>query len=126
MAAKLDLPADTLGEVFHVEGEELTIVLARSKFEETRTGATRQLALLIAAGRQAGGWDEQWTATSVIREVVDDFGRLDSANFASTIREMQEVFSFSGNRQSLRVKVRRHGYDEATTLVRSLAGGDST
>ncbi len=126
VAAKLGLPAETVGEVFHVENGELTIVLARSMFEETRAGATKQLALLIAAGRQAGGWDDQWTATPVIRSVVDEFGRLDPPNFASAIREMEDVFSFTGNRQNLRVKVRTHGFDEAAALVRALTGGEST
>lgn len=62
----------------------------------------------------------------IIRDVVDDFGRLDSGNFATAIREMEDVFSFSGSRQDLKVKTRKHGFDEAAAFVRQLAGGDST
>jgi hypothetical protein len=125
IAAKLKLDGDGVGETFHIDGDDLKLSLAASRFAQQDTKATREIALLVAAGRQAGGWDAAWTPTTTIRQVCDDYGKLDEGNFAKTINGMDEVFSYSGGSRDKRVKVNRKGYEEATALIRKLTGGDA-
>ena len=84
------------------------------------TPACEQLALLIAAGRQTGGWEE-WTPTSEIRAVCDHYGRADS-NFGRTLSRMGTEFSLSTGKRNRRVRLKRPGQEKAAALVKALAG----
>jgi hypothetical protein len=126
IAQKLDVGLESVREVFHIDGENLSLSIGRSQLETTKAKGAKQIALLVAAGRQAGGWDAEWTPSSEIRPIADAYGKFDSANFATTVKEMDDVFSFSGDRSSRKVKVRRKGLEEAAALVKSLAGEDAT
>jgi hypothetical protein len=126
VASTLKLKPDLVGEVFHIDKGELKLTPAASKFESAKSAATKEIALLVAAGRQAGGWDEDWTTTANIRQVCDDYGKYDTANFSTTILDMGDVFSFSGTGQSRKVKVNRKGKEQAAKLVKKLAGEETT
>jgi hypothetical protein len=122
IASKLGLSVETVGEVFHIEGEALALGLATSMFPAAKATAAQEITLLVAAGRQAGGWDAEWTATSEVRPIVDAYGKLDSGNYAGSITSMADDFSFSGSGVSRRLKVKRKGFENATALVKRLAG----
>jgi hypothetical protein len=121
IASRMSLDAELVNEVFYVDGESFGLALASSRFERSKAPATQQIALLVAAGRQAGGWDE-WTRTSEIRDVVREYGRFDPANFATTVRRMADVFSFRGKGRELEVRVTRPGFERAGDLIRELGG----
>jgi hypothetical protein len=126
IAARLKLPKDVVNEVFYDDGEALGISLGPSRFDSAKARAAKQIAFLVAAGRQAGGWDTDWTQQTELRRVCDDFGKFDSKNFATTIGEMTREFGFSGSGAKRKVKVNRQGYEDAANLVRELVGGDQT
>jgi hypothetical protein len=122
IGAKMKIDGATADEVYEIDDEGLRIVLGTSKFEPAKRAATKQLALLYAAGRQAAGLEE-WTPVKDVREIVKDFNRFDTANFAYTIAQMDDVFLFRGSSaQSREVKVNRHGYEQAAELIRQLTG----
>ncbi len=127
IAEKLKVTKTAVEKVFHIEGESLELSIGTSKLPKPKVPGTKMIALLLAAGRQAGGWDAEWTAVSDIRAVCEAFGRLDGSNFAGTIREMDNVFNFSGARRSrkVKVKVNREGFEDAGALVRELGGETS-
>lgn len=119
IAKRLNLDSELVEEIYYIDGDDLGLALAASKFHPKMAAATQQIALLIAAGRQAGGWDE-WTNTSRIRDVTREYGRFDQANFASTIRRMGNVFSFRGRAREVEVRLTRPGYEQAANLAREL------
>jgi hypothetical protein len=119
IAARLGLDPELVGEIYYVDGESLGLAVAASKFHAKKAAATQQIALLLAAGRQAGGWDE-WTPASRVRDVAREYGRFDQANFATTMRRMGDVFSFRGRGRDLEVRLTRPGYEQAATLARDL------
>lgn len=122
IAAKLKIDPETADEVYDHGADGLRIVLGTSKFDAAKRAGTKQLALLYAAGRQAVG-TEDWTPMKDIREVIKDFNRFDSANFAYTVSQMDDVFLFRGtSAQSREVKVNRHGYEQAAVLIKQLTG----
>lgn len=124
IAERLKLERVVVEEVFHHDGDDLQIVLGTAKFDKTKRAGTIQLALLLAAGRQASGLEE-WTSVKDIREFAKDFGRFDQANFAYTITKMDDVFMYTGSSAADRkVKVSRQGYERAAALIMALTGGE--
>lgn len=123
IATRLGLEEELVQEVFYLDGEALGLALAASRLNKSKAPATQQIALLVAAGRQAGGWEE-WTPIERIRDVVREYGRFDQANFASTVRRMGGVFSFRGKGRGVEVRVTRPGFERAAGLVRELGGHD--
>jgi hypothetical protein len=121
IAARLNLDLELVNELYYVDGDSLNLALAASKLDPKKAAGTQQIAILVAAGRQAGGWDE-WTAVARIRAVSRDYGRFDEANFASTIKRMGDVFSFRGRPRQLEVRLTRPGYERAADLARELGG----
>jgi hypothetical protein len=125
IANKLKLENDVVREVFSVDGEKIQLVIPAGKLEKTKSGATRQICLLLAAARQAAGVDEEWTSSGTVREACVDYGRYDSPNFASAIQGLDDLVNIRGKGQQREVRVNRRGYEEAATLVRRLAGVDA-
>jgi hypothetical protein len=122
VAERLDIDVEAIAEVFDDANGELQIIVAPSKMPSNKSGATKLLALLVAAGRQAGGYDEGWTPSAVIRDVCRDYGKLDSANFATALAGMKDEFSFRGKGQGREVKVTRPGFELAARHIRRLTG----
>lgn len=125
IAAKLKVDQQLVEDVYAVDDGELKVVVAASKLEKTKAGATKQLALLVAAGRQGAGL-ETWTQSDELREVAKDFGKFDVTNFGKQLRELDDPFNFTGSGTNIKVKVNRGGWEAATALVTKLAGGDKS
>jgi hypothetical protein len=126
IAARLKLDVGVVQDVFHYDDERgLQIVVSSKKLEASRSGGTKQLALLVAAGRQAAGLDEgDWTDVGVIRQVCQDYKKFDSSNFAKHIAGMKYEFNVTGSAQKRLVKITRPGWDAARELVERLAGAE--
>lgn len=122
IAEKLRIDPAIVEDVFFEDDGEVGVGIAASSLDHSKSGATRQLALLVAASRQASGLEE-WTPSSAIRAVCTDYGRFDTANFASTLRSMGPVFSYRGKGQNLEVRLTRPGIERAADLVHELGGG---
>jgi hypothetical protein len=126
VAAKLKLSLETVNEVFHLDGETIGLSIASSKLPKAKLAATKELALLLTAARQAGGWDEEWTTSDELRSVAEEFGKFDPPNFAKALTEQGEYFGFQGKGVSRKIKVNRKGLEEAAILVKKLAGEDES
>lgn len=127
IAGKLGRPADRVGEVYFLDGEELGLGVSSSTLATSKTEATRQIAVLIAAGRQAAGLEESgWTPAAIIRAVCDHYGKFDTVNFGTTLKNMDDVFQIKGSGQSREVRVKVPGYERAAALVDQLTGNDAT
>jgi hypothetical protein len=124
VAAKLRVPVEGVEEVYAVDAAgDLEIVLGPGRLESTTAGATKQIALLLAGGRQTGGLDD-WTAGSVIRDACVHFGKFDTNNFARVVKQMDDVFSFRGKGQQWQVKINRVGMERLGDMIRHLAGAE--
>jgi hypothetical protein len=127
IANRLQLDVAVVQDVFHYDDDRgLQIVINAKKLEASRSGGTKQLALLVAAGRQAAGLDEDdWTDVNEIRQVCQDYKKFDSGNFAKHIAGMKHEFNVRGSAQKRMIKVARPGWDAARELVERLAGAEA-
>jgi hypothetical protein len=112
---------EVIDEAYEVEEGVPQLTIPRSKLANAKKAATQQIALLVAAARQATEV-EDWTQSKMTRESVERYGKYNSPNFAAAISELEDDLSFSGKGQSRKVKVRRQGFKNAGTLVEQLLG----
>jgi hypothetical protein len=127
IAVKAGTTRDIAAEVFEVavKNGEVRLIVPTGKLPTQTAAATKEIALAIAGARQAAGIDE-WTSWGTVRDVCQEFKRLDDGNFAKTIRSMEDEFNF--RKESARktmVKVSRPGWEAFGVLVKRL-GGDTT
>lgn len=122
VATKVD--RDTLELIYAVENGTPQVVVSAKKVPANKSLATRHLAQLVAAARQAAGLEE-WTTVGTIRTVVQEYNKLDSSNFAASIKEMDEVCLIRGNGQKREVKVTKPGFEMTGDLIRQIAGVES-
>jgi hypothetical protein len=121
IANRVGADRSTVAEVYDDnDGVPMLIIPAGKLATKVAAGAS-EIALLVAGARQAAEVEE-WTSTDVIRGVCDDFKRLDSGNFAKTIRRMEDVFRFKQDQRKLLVSLARPGWEQYGTLVKRLGG----
>lgn len=123
IAAKAAVDREIVGEVYEMLEGNLELIIPAGKLADRTASGTKEIALLIAGGRQAAGL-EDWTSLDVIRAVCADFKRLDSGNFAKTIKQMEDVFNVrkESERKTL-VRMSRPGWEAFGRLVNRLGGG---
>lgn len=120
LADRLGLELSAVETVFYADDSgRPTLGLAAGRLGRRTAEATRRIALLVSVARQFDG-REQFTASSAIRTVCQDFNVFDTGNFAKTLLAMTDVFQFQGSGSSRRVRLTRPGYDEVRRLVQEL------
>jgi hypothetical protein len=121
-AARLGTTSDALGDLYDVDSGVPELVVSARKLEDRTAAAARQIAILVAAGRQAAGIEE-WTPVSVIRDTCTNYKRNDTSNFGTTIASLSDVFLFRGSSRKREVKLSRPGWETAADVVKALLGG---
>lgn len=121
IAGRLGLERGAAEDIFHERDGAIELVVGAGKLPTNAATATKEIALLLAAGRQAAGLEE-WTPLGAVREMCDQYRRLDGPNFASTIKAMEDVFTFRGTSRRREVRVARPGWEQAAALAQRLAG----
>jgi hypothetical protein len=118
LARRLGINVDVTDYVYDV-GSELTLVLARSRLPSQKARATRMVAVLYAAGRQAA-YEEEWTLVELIREQCRISGVLDPPNFSASLGAASDSLIMRGRGNGREVKVTRAGFEEAGRLAAEL------
>ncbi len=122
IARKLGVSTDTIKEVFAVDAQGgLEVVVGVGKLDQATAGATKELAILVSGARQLSE-REEWTPSKEIRRNCVHYGRFDPANFAKTLRQMDDAFSFRGKAQQLQVRLHQRGIERLKALIGSLTG----
>ncbi|MCH2449937.1 MAG: hypothetical protein MK198_07300 [Gracilimonas sp.] len=124
IANRLGLSSQIIEEIYYIDDDELKIIIGTGSLDSSTAGATKELALLLAGGRQLSGIEE-WTSANDIRDVCDYFGKYDQPNFAKTIKSMEDIFSLMGNGQKRQVKLKRPGIERLKELIKDIANIES-
>jgi hypothetical protein len=123
IASKLKLDREVVSHVYYLnpDGKSLEVVISPSRLPSKFGPAIKELALLVAAGRQAAGLDAEWTAADEVRKVCEHFKRYDPSNFAAYIKQMEDVFSIRGTPYKRELRMSSPAWEQATALVTRLA-----
>lgn len=120
LAAKLQLPRDVVERVYAEDSGRVELELHPGRLPRSKSTATRDIALLVAAQHQAAS--DEPTVVDDIRKVVQDYDRLDPANYSSSINELRGAVLIKGERKTRTIKLTRAGWAQAADRVRELAG----
>ena len=113
------LPEQVL-HIFEVTEAQPKLTIHTKHLSESKSEATRDIALLVAGALTALG---QQTTTSLIREVTDNYGKLDDSNFMKTLTDQHEISVLGKPRSSNRIiRMRVTGAEAAQALVRRIIG----
>jgi len=121
LASAFGLDRDSIEQVYAVEDGEPILVVAAKKLPTNKSAATKQIAQLVAAARQVAKVEE-WTGVGTIRPVVTHYGRIDPANFATSLLQMDSVAVIKGKGMSREFKITKPGIEATSDLLRSLVG----
>jgi hypothetical protein len=120
IASRAGTDRETVAEVFDQRNGELELVIQAGKLSPQVAAGAKELAILIAGGRQAAGIEE-WTSLDVVRAVCTEFKKLDSGNFSKTIRSMTNEFNVR-KESDRKTVVSRPGWEAFSELIARLAG----
>ena len=121
LSRRSGISEEVLGDLFGITEEgEVAVKVPVKQLSAAKATATIELALLTCAVRQSGL--ETATHTRVIRQVCDEYGRLDGANFATGIRAGDRYWQLTGRGADVTLSLRRQGWEDAFSLMRRLAG----
>ncbi|MCY3507072.1 MAG: hypothetical protein OXH41_13005 [Chloroflexi bacterium] len=117
-ARYFDIDPSQVRELFDLSRDEPKLVMPSKKLAKGKATAVREITLLVCGVRTAVGLE---TGAQHIRTAADDFNRLDSANFMTTISAMDQIAVLgkpgSPNRA---VRMRVTGAEEARPLAQKL------
>ena len=88
IADYLNISYDDALDLYDVDSAEPVLHVHPSRLADGRAAATREIALLVAAGRAALGLD---TGTQHVHDAVGHYKKLDSTNFGSTLSKMDQI-----------------------------------
>lgn len=118
VARYFDIDPEQVRELFNLRGEEPELVMNSAKLPKGKSEAVREIALLVGGVRTAVGLE---TGSQAIREVVENYGKLNSHHFMETLSGMEEiaVLGKPGSKNRL-VRMRVIGAEAARPLAQRL------
>jgi len=122
LAARVKVDEAKLLDLFDFADDGVTLHVASSRIGASKSKATQDVALLIAAARQGSGIDAGWTSAEFVREALQHYNRYDQGNFASNLKGVDHAFNSKGKGQSLELRLTQPGWETAIELVRRVAG----
>jgi hypothetical protein len=120
LAARTRLSVKALEDIFDIGETTVSLHVASSRISATKSRATRDVGLLVVAGRQGAGIDEQWTLVAHVREALQRYNRYDQSNFAANLKACDDVFNSKGKGNSAELRLTQPGWEAAAELMRSL------
>jgi hypothetical protein len=119
ISAKLGVTQEDVEFVYELEGDKLALRVPPSRLAPVLKDAVKQIIYLVAAGRQAGGFDEKIPARE-IKAVCVERGKADT-NFSRIINQAHgEGLIIGGSGQAKTIRVNADGFERAGQIIKQL------
>lgn len=122
VAKSLDIPADRIGDFFGEYEESLQLHVDPGDLGDRTSEQTRKVGLLLAAGRQLGGYDSERTPLESVRDECKRLRCYDADNFSTYVGDLTKYFSINGSGKSRTLLLKPGGNKAAKELVKELLG----
>lgn len=121
IADALDVQGDRIEIVYTEHGDALQLVADPADLGSSMKERAKNVALLLAGGRQLGGWDEGATLDEIVRGEVDRLGVYDSTNYSKHVKELSVWFNVNGSGKKATYKLKFTGRQQLKELVGRLS-----
>jgi len=118
---RLGVPRDAVKSVYTEVDGEIQVSVDPRKLSKSKSAGARELALIVAASRQAAGEDQ--THVDVFRQAAIDYDRFDAPNFAAAMADLKGSFILKGPARQRTFKLTKPGWSAAADLIRRLGEG---
>lgn len=120
LADALSVPHERI-EMLYVEHDgDLQVAADPAQLGNSTNKRAGSIGLLIAAGRQLGGWDEGPTSDAAIRSEIDRLGLYDSTNYSKHMKELGAWFNVNGTSRSATYKLKFSGREYLKALAKEI------
>lgn len=121
LAAALDLDRNGIEQIYMEDGDELQLVVDPDALGKNTKERAGRAALLLAAGRQLGGYDEAATADAVIRKEVDRIHLFEPKHYASThMKALSPWLNINGSGKTATYRLKPAGRTEVKKVAKQL------
>jgi hypothetical protein len=124
IAERLRIDRALVEHVYEEHDGDLAVVIPASRLSDRPRPAMRELILLTAVGRQAGGWDGNATPVATLRAVCAHYGgrHYDENNFPNALSDLSDYLRKTGRRRDATVRVLPAGYTRGAAQITELLG----
>lgn len=125
IADKLSLTVEQVASIYHLDGDDLKIIVDHKKLPKSLSQSTQHLAALFAAGRQALKLDEGRTDYDLIRGVCREYNVYNSKNFTSYVKLLGNRFIYGGSGQNQSLSLTLPAFSMVSEIAKRYVGGDA-
>jgi hypothetical protein len=118
VASALGIASGELEYLLEISEEGPRLVVPPSRLDASKTAGTLQIFYLLCAARQALGASD--TDMETIRAAVQEHGKYDESNFASTIRGQAGLVVMAGTSRARTYRLTRAGMERARVIAGQL------
>lgn len=122
VAKALKIDEETASYLYDIDGRDLDVTIARDDLSSDRATAMREVALLVVAGRQASGIDEDRTDSRQVRNQGVHLGVMAKNTFRQEMGALNpQITSKPQGQYGRSLKMTRIGYDAAASIAQRIA-----
>lgn len=122
IADAIGVSRERIEMIYDEHEDDLQIVADPGQLGTTMKERSKSIGLLLAAGRQLGGWDEGTTPDSVVRSEIDRLGVYDGGNYSKYMKDMSAWFNVNGSGRSATFKLKFQGREYLKNFAKGLVG----
>lgn len=122
VADALGVPYERIEMLFVEHDDGLQVAADPGALGSNTKERAKGVALLLAAGRQLGGWDEGPTSDAHIRAEVDRLGVYDNTNYARHMKDVSSWLNVNGSGKSATYKLKFPGREHLKKVAKDLVG----
>ena len=118
LARYFKISPEDVGRIFDASEEEPKLAIPTRHLPEAKSQATREIALFVTGALTALGLE---TTTSQVKDVADDYGKYDRANFMATLTNLDEVSVLGKPRSKNRImRMKVAGVEAAQAIAQRI------
>jgi len=119
IAYKLGIEPEQVADLYHLDDDDtLRLLLEPKRLPRSQAAAMKDVAALLAAGRQAAKFDAGSTSFDAIRKECEEHNCLNKSNFTKYLNAMKPRFIVDGKGQNQALRATTRGFDEAGTIAK--------
>lgn len=122
LAQRLGIPLEVLEDVYVEVDGQLHLAVPSRKIASSKKDGAAEIAVLVSAGRQGTGVDQDLTPIGEVRRWAQELNRYDEKHFGEHVQAADHLLTVVGKGQKRQLRVKWHEADQLKALILKAAG----